>query len=351
MNSSGALRSRNLSVVFALVGLLALVWGYAGTIAVLARKWEADPQYSHGYLVPLFSLALLWLRRDALHVDRLRPSLWGVPLLVAALLLRHAATILYMEWFEQLSLVLCVPAIVLLVGGGAALRWAWPACLFLVFMVPLPFSLEVALRDPLRRIGTIASTYVMQTVGLPAYAQGKVIIVDDVHIGVAEACSGLRMLMIFFALATAVAMIGDRPLWQRGLVVLSAIPIALIANIARITATGSLHAVGYEQFAEMVFHDLAGWLMMPLALILLWLETAFLDRLIIVESDEPVRLAPVGAFASNGNGDPYVLGDASRAARSSKNESRSGDRREPRATALSVPSDGSRTQAGDPPAV
>lgn len=350
MNSSGALRSRNFSLMFALLGLAALVWGYAGTIAVLARKWEADPQYSHGYLVPLFSLALLWLRRDALQVDRLRPSLWGVPLLGAALLLRHAAAALYMEWFEQLSLVLCVPAIVLLVGGGAALRWTWPACLFLVFMVPLPFSLEVALRDPLRRIGTIASTYVMQTVGLPAYAQGKVIIVDDVHIGVAEACSGLRMLMIFFALATAVAMIGDRPLWHRALIVLSAIPIALIANIARITATGSLHAVGYEQFAEMVFHDLAGWLMMPLALVLLWIETAFLDRLIIVESDEPVRLAPIDAFASNGNGESRADGNRSPAVRSSRNGSRSNDHREPRSTVMSASSNISKPVT-EPPAM
>src|SRR5690606_20337601 len=104
-------------------------------------------------------------------------------------------------------------------------------------------------------------------------------------------CSGLRMLMIFVALATAVAMIGERRFWQRILLVLSAVPIALIANVTRITATGSLHAMGYDEFADLVFHDLAGWLMMPLALGLLGLEVAFLDRLLIVESDEPVRLA------------------------------------------------------------
>lgn len=295
MGNSGTLRTRNIAIAFALLGLAALVWGYAGTIAVLARKWESDPQYSHGWLVPLFSLALLWLRRDQLQLDRLKPSAWGIPLLAAALLFRHAASLTFFEWFEQLSLVMCVPAIVLLVGGGAALRWAWPACLFLVFMVPLPFTLEVALRDPLRSIGTIASTYVMQTVGLPAYAEGRVIVVDQVRIGVVEACSGLRMMMIFFALATAVAMVGDRRLWQRCLIVLSAVPIALIANIARITATGSLHALGFNEFAELVFHDLAGWLMMPLALVLLGIETAFLDRLIIIETDEPVRMALAGS--------------------------------------------------------
>lgn len=290
MSDAKVRRDGRTAAIFAVVALGILIWGYAATIAVLVRKWEADPQYSHGYLVPLFALALLWLRRGMLRTERLRPSLWGLPALAAALLLRHGAAYFYMEWFEQLSLVACVPAIVLLVGGWEALRWSWPACFFLVFMVPLPYSLEVALRDPLRRAGTIASTYVMQTIGLPAYAEGTVIVVDDVRIGVVEACSGLRMLMIFFALATAVAMIGDRPIWQRGLLVLSAIPIALIANIARITATGSLYALGYDKFAEMVFHDLAGWLMMPLALVLLWIGTAILDRLIIAESDEPAGL-------------------------------------------------------------
>lgn len=287
MDGADLRRGSHTTVVFLAAALGLLLWAYAGTIVVLARKWEADPQYSHGYLVPLFSIALLWLRRSSLRIERLQPSVWGIPALAAALFLRFIATYFYIEWFDQLSLVACVPAIVLLVGGWHALRWAWPACLFLVFMVPLPYTLEVALRDPLRRVGTIAATYVMQTVGLPAFAEGTVIVVDDVRIGVVEACSGLRMLMIFFALSTAVAMIGDRAFWQRCVLVLSAVPIALIANIARITATGSLYAWGYDEFAEKVFHDLAGWLMMPLALILLWIETSLLDRLILVETDEP----------------------------------------------------------------
>ena len=270
-----------------------LVAAYLAVIVSLSRVWESDPQYSHGYLVPLFAVGLLWLRRDKLQLQRLRPSWWGIPLIGLALLLRHASAYLFIEYFEQLSLVACLPGLIVAVGGWEALRWSWPAAAYLLYMIPLPYTLEVALREPLRSVGTILSTYTMQTMGLPAVAEGKVIAVGDVRIGVVEACSGLRMMMIFFALSTAVAILSHRPLWQRVLIVASAIPIALIANVARIVSTGTLYALHYNRFADLVFHDLAGWLMMPLALGLLWLETEFLSRLIIEERIQPYA-APLG---------------------------------------------------------
>jgi exosortase/archaeosortase family protein len=91
-----------------------------------------------------------------------------------------------------------------------------------------------------------------------------------VRLGVVEACSGLSMLVVFFALCTAVAVLIRRPLWERLLIVAGAVPLALLANIIRIVVTGVLHKVAGPGLADLVFHDLAGWLMMPLALGLLW---------------------------------------------------------------------------------
>ena len=249
-----------------------IAWAYVGTFEQMLRKWSSDPQYSHGYLVPVFSLALLWMRRDALRDAPLRTSWWGVPLLAAGLGLRLAGAYFYIDWFEAVSLLPVLAGCCLLIGGWPALHWSWPAIAFLFFMIPLPFRVENALQLPLRRIGTVASVYAMQTCGLPALAEGNVIVVGEARIGVVEACSGLRMLMIFFALTTAAAIVSPRPLWERVSLVLSAVPIALAANIARITVTGSLHAIGRSDLADLVFHDLAGWLMMPFALGLLWIE-------------------------------------------------------------------------------
>jgi exosortase len=272
------------------------MWSFWTTFAEMANKWSTEPQYSHGYLVPLFAAVLLWLKRDDLDTGELAPNWWGFALLLGSIALRLCGAHFYVDSLDAISILPCLAGLVLLFGGAPLFKWSWPAIVFLLFMVPLPFRVETALQYPLRRIGTESSVYVMQTIGFPALAEGNVIILNESRIGVAEACSGLRMLMIFFALTTAVAMISRRPLWERTLVVFSAFPIALIANVARITITGMLYWLEYSELAEIVFHDVAGWLMMPLALFLLWAEFWVLSRLFLIEDDRPV---PVGLEASS----------------------------------------------------
>ncbi len=269
-----------------------LIWGYWATFGVLSDRWAQDPQYSHGWLVPFFAGVVLWMRRDKFPGTTATSRGWGLGLLIAGGALRVAGAVLYYQSLDFLSLIPMVAGITLLCFGWPVLRWSLPAILFLGFMLPWPYTLENVLREPLRGVGTVASTYVMQTVGLPAYREGYTIVTDSGKIGVAEACSGLRMMTIFFALSTAVAMLSQRVWWEKLLIVVSAVPIALIANIARITVTGILHETVNSDVANMVFHDLAGWLMMPFGLALLGVELWLLSRLIIVEQETP--LAPMG---------------------------------------------------------
>jgi exosortase len=258
-----------------------ILWAYWTTLVGLADSWAASAQHSHGYLVPAFALVLLWLRRDRLQVVRLEPLGWGFALVALSIAMRAYGTYAYRVWFDQFSLLPCLAGLVLLLGGRAAWRWAGPSIAFLAFMVPLPYSAAILLTDPLQRLGTVASTFCLQTLGLPAVAEGNVILLNDVRLGVVEACSGLRMLVIFFALSTAVALLMRRPWWERITVVLSAVPIALATNILRITATGVLHETAGPELANAVFHDLAGWLMMPVALVLLSIEQQVLKRLVL----------------------------------------------------------------------
>lgn len=333
----------------------------------MAGNWERDPQYSHGYMVPIIALVLLWYRHEQLEMGRprnlksgwglllagiaaffilpqsilaiwgflavgiavvgaglllapeefqpaeFRPTWWGLPVLLIGVGLRVFAGYFYIEWFDRLSLIPVLTGLVLLTVGWRGFRWGWPAVLFVIFMIPLPHSLEGILRDPLRLVGTKASTYLMQTCSLPAFADGNrnEIIVGGMtqKIGVNEACSGLSMLIIFFALSTAVAVVMQRTVWEKILVVASAVPIAVIANVLRITITGMMLywlqdedvylGIGNlvlvdmtgTQFASSFFHDWAGWMMMPLALGLLWLELFLLKRIIVVEQDAPVTIA------------------------------------------------------------
>src|SRR5207253_599308 len=96
------------------------------------------------------------------------------------------------------------------VGGWRALHWARPSLAFLLFMIPLPYRVEVALAQPLQRVATVSSTYVLQTLGFMSFSEGNVIRLGETRIGVVEACSGLSMLLIFFALATAVCLVVKR---------------------------------------------------------------------------------------------------------------------------------------------
>jgi len=295
---------RRVLPIAVLVGLLAFAFG--PVLWDLFEIWEANPQYSHGYLVPLFAIGLLWLRRDQLNLARLRPNAWGLPLLAAGLLLRHFGAYVHIDFIEQLALIACLPGIAVTIGGVEALRWSWPSMAFLLFMLPMPYRLEVALQGPLQRVGTIASTFVMQTIGLPAFSSGNVIDVNGERVNVAEACSGLSMLTIFFALSTAVAMLSRRSLLERLFVVASALPIAIIANVFRITLVGSLHFFGVEHDTVTLIHDWAALYMMPLALGLLWLECTYLSRLIVEEQLDPLQspLASVAGISGYRGTDP-----------------------------------------------
>jgi exosortase len=266
-----------------------LFWCYWTTLADMSERWAGDPMYSHGYLVPLFALVLLWLRRAQCPQTGLRPNWWGLALVAAALLLRLAGACFYYPFLDQVSLLPCLAGIALLAAGWPALRFAWPAIAYLAFMIPLPYSVAMALSGPMQTFATNASVFVLQVLGQPALAEGNVILLNEVELKIVAACSGLSMLVVFFALSTAVALVVRKPLWEKIVIGASAAPIALLANIMRITMTALLYELVDAELARSLFHDLAGWMMMPIALGLLGLELLFLKHLFL----EPV--ASVGA--------------------------------------------------------
>jgi exosortase len=269
-----------LLVVGLLVGTLATVWAFWTTLGDAAEKWAHNPQYSHGYIVPIFAVLLLWLRRKQFNQSKAAPSWWGLGILLAGIALHLYGTRFSYEWFEAVAFLPCLAGVWVCVGGWGVGRWAWPSILFLFFMIPLASRVDVLAADPLQRLATVASCYALQTLGLPAVPEGNVILLNDVRLGIVEACSGLRMLVVFFALSTGVALLMKRPLWERLVVLGSAIPIALFSNIVRITATGVLHVTVSSEFANTFFHDVGGWLMMPLALVLLGVELKILGKML-----------------------------------------------------------------------
>jgi exosortase len=164
-------------------------------------------------------------------------------------------------------------------------------------MFPWPTLFERAILGNLQKIASICSAFVLQTMGISAFRDGNLISIPgmDQPLNIAEACAGLRMATIFGAMAVLMIFIVERPWWDKFVIVLSAIPIALAVNIIRITITGLIYMwAGQEsQAAKSIGHDYAGYVMMPMALGFLWLELQILERVTVpVDS---VQLKPVGA--------------------------------------------------------
>lgn len=279
--------------------LVLLVAAYWDMLTLTSAAWS-DDLYSHGWIIPLFSAGLLWLRWQPFQESVPAVERWvGLVVLAIGLSARLFAAEYTVLPIDRLSFIPSVFGAFMLVGGFHAVRWAWPAIVFLCFMFPLPTALEVNVLNRLQRMATISSTFVLQTLGVAAFRQGNLISIPGMGqpLNVAEACAGLRMATIFGALAVAMVFIIDRPWWDKLVILLSAIPIALIVNIARITVTAVLTMwVGQENYAvNKICHDYAGYvIMMPLALALLWLELQILERVTIPV--DTVQLRPVGGM-------------------------------------------------------
>lgn len=288
-----------IAAMLALVAVLTFL--YAALFRYSFTQW-LKPDYSHGFLVPFFSAYLAWHWR-AWAPDRVRwPEPWGLAFLAAGggLFVAAGQFNLGKEWLQGLSLVVNLSGAVLLLGGWKALKWLWPAVAFLIFMFPLPYRVEHALGWQLQKLASIASEYVLQTIGYATYREGIVLHVKDHTLRVEEACSGLSMLLTFAALATGMAILVKRPVLDRVLILVSAVPVAVLSNVLRIALTGVLYNEAGKELGDRVFHDLAGWMMMPLALVILWVELKLLDWVFVDEGGTASGAEMVKANAAPG---------------------------------------------------
>ncbi len=267
------------------LGFVALVtaWVYFPTLRGLWRVWDTDPNYSQGFLVPVFALGLL-IYRCWQEPPEARPDLRGLGLLALAAVMRGAAAYFYVTPLDHLSLLVALAGLCLTLGGRTWVRRAWPAIALLVFMFPIPASLggsEIA--GQLQTVATVSSTFALETLGVTAARDGNVILLRTTELGVIEACSGLKMLMVFCALASVTAFLLPATWTRKVVLVVSAVPLALLCNVIRITTAGVASEWLGTKTGYFVFHDLAGILMVPLAFLMLGVEVFVLSKLFRTE--------------------------------------------------------------------
>jgi exosortase len=285
----------------AAIGLVLLAFGlaYAPTFSYLSKVWSGDPNYSYGYLVVPTAFLILWLRRGSLDRSQLASKWWGWVVLGGVVALRATFYQISEQWFEDATVPLAAAALALAFGGWPLLRWSLPAIIFLGFMLPLPHRLNTVMAYPLQRLATVGSCNLLEALGLPVVAEGNVIDIGANQLEVARACNGLSMLLSFLTLITAAAILIDRPLWEKIILLASAIPIALVSNILRISITAlCVHFFGTDELrlglGIQLPHDWAGFLMPMIGLGVVWLELQVLSWLMVETEGEPEQATVFG---------------------------------------------------------
>ena len=261
------------------------LWLYGPTLAHLVGQWWHDPNFSHGFFVPLFSAFVVWQERERLAQLKLRPSWSGLAVLalaLAILILGQMGAELFLARFALL--VLLAGLIVLFLGWNYFWALLLPLA-FLVLMIPIPAIVFNEITFPLQKLGSRVAAEVLPWLGVPVLREGNVIILPSMALEVAEACSGIRSLMSLATLAIIYGYLLERRLIVRILLALASVPIAVAANSLRIVGTGLLVQYWDPDKAEGFFHVFSGWLIFVVSLLMLYLLHRLL-RAVWRETDE-----------------------------------------------------------------
>jgi exosortase len=276
IDSRAYLRGMGISFVL-ILGLFAAL--YADIIRHMALDWYNDPDYSHGFLVPLLSGYFVWERLDRLRALTPHPSIAGILLLGAGLFMLVVGSVGAELYLQRSSLIVVLAGLVLLLLGRAYIRVLALPVAFLFFMIPLPAIVVNAISFPLQLFAAKTATFCLFNLGIPVLREGNVISIVGTTLEVAEACSGIRSLQALLALGTVYAYFSQTIMWKRWTLVLLSIPIAIAANAFRVSGTGVLaHYFGVEA-AEGFYHTFSGLLIFVVAFILLLASGVLLARI------------------------------------------------------------------------
>jgi exosortase len=261
------------------VVLLALTgWLYAPILGRLVGQWWSDPNFSHGFFVPVFAAYVLWQDRNRLRAIKPVPSNWGLPLILLSLLTLILGVFGAELFLSRTSLLLLAAGIVIFLRGWMTLRAVLFPLIFLVLMIPIPAIVFSQITFPLQILASKLSAWLLPFLGVPVFREGNVINLPAMPLEVAEACSGIRSLLSLTTLAIMYGYLLEKRIGIRVLLGLASIPIAVAANGLRIVGTGLLVQYWDPDKAEGFFHAFSGWLIFVVSLLMLFVFHRFVGK-------------------------------------------------------------------------
>ena len=247
-------------------------------LRALVDQWMTDEDVSHGFFVPFVALYIVWQRRDKILALEYKPAWWGLAVMAWGALQAYLGTLAAELFLQRTSFLISLVGLLLVVGGVALVRQLIFPLLLLPFMIPIPSVIYNQLTFPLQLFASRVAEFVLGVVGIPVLRDGNILELASQKLSVAEACSGIRSLLSLTFLSLVYAYFFDGRVWMRWVLFFLTIPIAIVANAGRVTITGMLSEVNPE-LARGFFHELEGWVIFMIALVLLLATHSLISRL------------------------------------------------------------------------
>jgi exosortase len=248
-----------------------LLWLYFATLHRLVLQWWHDPNFSHGFFVPLFAAFIVWQERKRLATITIRPSWSGLFLLLFGLCVLVLGQVGAELFLSRLSLLIVLAGLIVFFAGWSFFRAVLFPWAFLLLMIPIPELVFSQITFPLQILASKVASAALPWLGVPVLREGNIIILPTLSLEVADACSGIRSLMTLATLAVIYGYLSERSLPLRVLLAVAALPIAVAANSLRIIGTGVLVQYWDPDKAQGFFHEFQGWLVFVASLAMLYL--------------------------------------------------------------------------------
>jgi exosortase len=235
----------------------------------LVDAWIVDGNYSHGFLIVPIALYFVWERWGQLTAAPMRPSWFGLVLAGLGLTVLMAGLWGSELFLSRIALLPVTAGIVLFLFGWQHFKILLFPIAFLFLMIPIPALIFNQIAFPLQLLASRLGEWAITMVGIPVLREGNVLVLASTSLEVAEACSGIRSLVSLITLGIVYGYFTDSRTWVRVLIVVSAIPVAIVANGARVAGTGMAAQWIGPEAAEGFFHEFSGWIVFIFAFVMI----------------------------------------------------------------------------------
>ena len=235
----------------------------------MVQDWNTNENFSHGYFIPAISVFMLLSMRRKLKDVEIFPSNWGFALIILGLMELTVGKIGSEYFLQRTSIILVLFGLCLFILGKHFTKMISVPILYLIFMIPIPAILWNEIAFPMQLFSSDLAEAAIRTLGISVLREGNILQLSNTSLEVVDACSGLRSLMSMLALSAAIAYLYSSSKRNKWIVFLSAIPIAILINILRLTFTAVIAEQFGDRTAHGFLHGFSGWLMFTLGLAML----------------------------------------------------------------------------------